>query len=217
MQQQLNHPVVEFLANLYFETKRLFYQFRYPNVAIAKGVRIKDSLQISGKVKVTIGAGSRLRKRVRFSGSGEITIGCNVSLNGPWIGCQRAIAIGDECLISDCFIADSDYHNLEPHLRHCPPGPKASAPIVIERNVWVGARATVMKGVHIGENSVVGLGTVVRKSVPANVVVIGNPQQIVKHFDVEQYSCNGKTPEQSESAIYDSLSREEAISALQNH
>lgn len=216
MQQHLNHPIVEFLANLYFETKRLFYQFRYPNVTIAKGVRIKDSLNVSGKVKVTIGAGSRLRKRVRFSGSGEITIGCNVSLNGPWIGCQRSIAIADECLISDCFIADSDYHNLEPHLRHCPPGPKASAPIVIERNVWVGARATVMKGVHIGENSVVGLGSVVRKSVPPNVVVIGNPQQIVKHFDPEKYSSDGKATEH-EVALCQSLSREEAMSALQDH
>ncbi|NEQ02343.1 MAG: hypothetical protein F6K59_26645 [Moorea sp. SIO3F7] len=40
----------------------------------------------------------------------------------------------------------------------------------------------MMKGVHIGENSVVGLGSVVRQSVPPGVVVIGNPQQIVKHF-----------------------------------
>jgi acetyltransferase-like isoleucine patch superfamily enzyme len=106
-------------------------------------------------------------------------------LNGPKIGCDRTITIGDNCLISDCFLADSDYHNLEPHLRHHPPSPKVSAPIHIERNVWIGARATVMKGVRIGTNSVVGLGSVVRKSVPPNVVVIGNPQQIVKHFAVQ--------------------------------
>jgi maltose O-acetyltransferase len=42
-----------------------------------------------------------------------------------------------------------------------------------------------MKGVHIGADSVVGLGSVVRKSIPPGVVVIGNPQQIVKHFDLE--------------------------------
>ena len=83
-------------------------------------------------------------------------------------------------MISDCYLVDTDYHNLEPHLRHAPPGPKVTAPIVIERNVWIGAKATVMKGVRIGENSAIGLGSVVRKSVPANVVVIGNPQQIVK-------------------------------------
>lgn len=182
----INHPVVKDLANLYFEAKRLLYQLRYSNVSIAQGVRIKGSLVVNGTVKVTIGSGSRLGKRVLIYGSGTVTIGSNVSLNGPWIGCERSITIGDECLISDCAIADSDYHNLEPHLRHCPPGPKVSAPIVIERNVWIGARATVMKGVTVGADSVVGLGCVVRQSVPPRVVVIGNPQQIVKHFDLGQ-------------------------------
>lgn len=183
--QQLNHPVLKVTASLYFEVKRLFYQLKYPNLAMAKGVRIKGSLHVQGSVRVTIGSGSRLGKHVQIYGSGELTIGCNVLVNGACIGCERAVTIGDECLISDCFIADSDYHNLEPHLRHCPPGPKVSAPIVIERNVWIGARATVMKGVHIGANSVVGLGSVVRQSVPSGVVAIGNPQQIVKHFDLE--------------------------------
>lgn len=182
----LNHPVLKDLANLYFEAKRLFYRMRYPNVLLAKGVRIKGTLQVNGTVKVTIGPGSRLGKHVLIYGSGTVTIGSNVLLNGPWIGCERSITIGDECLISDCAIADSDYHNLEPHLRHCPPGPKVSAPIVIERNVWIGARATVMKGVNIGADSAVGLACVVRKSVPPGVVVIGNPQQIVKQFDLKQ-------------------------------
>ncbi len=180
--QQINHPFLKFLANLYFEAKRLYYQFRYPNLTLAKGVQIKGSLEVAGSVKVVIGSGSRLGKEVLIYGSGDVNIGSNVLLNGPCIGCECSITVGDECLISDCFLADSDYHNLQPHLRHCPPGPKVSAEIVIERNVWIGARATVMKGVHIGENSVVGLGSVVRKSVPPGVVVIGNPQQIVKHF-----------------------------------
>ncbi len=181
---QLNHPVLKVIASLYFEIKRLFYQLKYPNLTMARGVQIKGSLHIQGSVRVAIGAGSRLGKHVQIYGSGELTIGYNVLLNGACIGCERAVTIGDECLISDCFIADSDYHNLEPHLRHCPPGPKVSAPIIIERNVWIGARATVMKGVHIGANSVVGLGSVVRQSVPSGVVAVGNPQQIVKHFNL---------------------------------
>lgn len=187
--QQINHPVLKVLTNLYFEFKRSFYQLRYPNVKLAKGVRIKGSLHVQGRVRVVIGEGTRLSKQVLIYGSGEVIVGRNVLLNGPWIGCDRSVTIGDDCLISDCAIADSDYHNLEPHLRHCPPGPKVSAPIVIERNVWIGARATVMKGVHIGTDSVVGLGSVVRKSVAAGVVVIGNPQQVVKHL----YPQNNQT------------------------
>ena len=45
-----------------------------------------------------------------------------------------------------------------------------------------------MKGVHIGADSVVGLGSIIRKSVPQGVVAIGNPQQIVKHFDLQHQS-----------------------------
>jgi acetyltransferase-like isoleucine patch superfamily enzyme len=162
--------------------KRQYYQVRYPNIVLAKDAIVKGSLKVSGTVKVEIGAGSRLGKKVEIYGSGQLIVGRNVLLNGPKIGCDRTITIGDDCLISDCFLADSDYHNLEPHLRHYPTSPRVSAPIHIERNVWIGARATVMKGVHIGANSVVGLGSVVRKSIPPDVVVIGNPQQVVKHF-----------------------------------
>ncbi len=184
MQQNISVQLNSF-STLYFAIKRQYYQLRYPNVFLAKDVIIKGSLQVSGSVKVEIGSGSRLGKNVVIYGSGQLIVGQNVSLNGAKIGCDCRITIEDDCLISDCFLADSDYHNLEPHLRHHPPSPKVSAPITIERNVWIGARATVMKGVRIGTNSVVGLGCIVRKSVPSNVVVIGNPQQVVKQFAVQ--------------------------------
>ncbi|PZD71817.1 Maltose O-acetyltransferase [Acaryochloris thomasi RCC1774] len=168
------------LIYLFFEIKRWFYQFQYPNLTLEKGVLIKGSIKIEGSVKVNIETGTRISKQVKIFGGGEVVVGRNVSLNGCWIGCQCSVLISDDCLISDCYLLDSDYHNLEPHLRHSHAGPKVSAPIVLKPNVWVGANATVMKGVHIGENSVVGLGSVVRETVPANVVVIGNPQQILK-------------------------------------
>ena len=178
-----NNLIKEILSSLYFLTKRQFYQLRYPHISLAKGVKIKGSLAISGKVKVTIESETRIGKKVKIFGSGEVKVGKNVSLNGCWIGCQKLVQIADDCLISDCYLLDTDYHNLEPHLRHAPPREKVAAPITIDRNVWIGANSTVMKGVNIGENSVIGLGSVVRKSVPSNVVVIGNPQQIVKSLN----------------------------------
>lgn len=181
--QKIDNPFLRYLAYIYFELKRFFLQLRYPNLTIAPGVTVKGSLEIIKTVKVTIGVGSRLGKRVVIYGNGQLTIGKNVSINGTSIGCETSVEIDDNCLISDCFIADSDYHNLEPALRHSPPSSKAAAPITIKRNVWIGARATIMKGVTVGENSVVGLGSVIRKSVPDNVVVIGNSQQIVKKFE----------------------------------
>jgi acetyltransferase-like isoleucine patch superfamily enzyme len=181
--QKLNNRCSKFLADIYFQAKWVFYNLRYRNLTLAPGVIIKGSLKLEGRVKVNIGDGSRLGKHVIIYGDGELRVGRNVSLNGACIGCETLVTINDDCLISDCYLADSDYHNLEPYLRHAPPGAKVAAPIVIERNVWIGARATIMKGVTVGENSVVGLGCVVRKSIPRNVVAIGNPQQIVKDLD----------------------------------
>ena len=171
------------IVKFYFELKRKLYQLRYPNALIGKRVIIKGSLKISGKVKVEIGDDCRLGKQVKIYGSGQLLVGQNVLLNGPDIGCFCKIVIGDNCLISDCFLIDNNYHNTEPHLRHQLPLHSASAPIDIEQNVWIGARATVMKGVSIGRDSVIGLGSIIRKSVPPNAVVIGNPQIIVKYFN----------------------------------
>ena len=56
-------------------------------------------------------------------------------------------------------------------------------PVIISNNVWIGMNATILKGVTIGENSVVAAGAVVTKSVPANVVVGGNPAIIIKEFN----------------------------------
>ena len=180
--QQNKHPLIVKLAKYYFALKQFYYQLRYRNLTLEPGVLIKGKLIVYGNVKVKIGSGTRIGMTVKIYGSGDVTIGRNTLLNGCRIGCVRSIQIGDECLISDCFLQDSDYHNLEPHLRFAPPGPKVSAPIIIDRNVWIGARATVMKGVHIGQDSVIGLGSIIRQSVPPGVVVIGNPQQIVKNL-----------------------------------
>ena len=193
--RRLDRQIFKTLVNIYFEVKRQLYQFRYPNLTLAKGVKLKGPLKISGSVKVKIDSDTRIRKRLKIFGSGEVTVGKNVSLNGCLIGCQRSVSIADDCLISNCYLIDTDYHNLEPHLRHAPPGPKVTAPIVIERNVWIGANATVMKGVRVGENSVIGLGSVVRKSIPPNVVVIGNPQQIVKSLLPECQSIENQNIE----------------------
>jgi acetyltransferase-like isoleucine patch superfamily enzyme len=164
------------------EVKRHYYSLRYPRVRLGPGVSIKGRLKVKGGTRVDIGAGSRLGKQVLITGPGKVTVGSNTLLNGCWIGSAQDVRIGDRCLISDCDISDSDYHNLPPELRHEPAGPRVVSPIVIGDNVWIGAHAIVLKGVHIGTDSVVGAGTVVRSDVEPGTVVVGNPQQVVKRF-----------------------------------
>jgi acetyltransferase-like isoleucine patch superfamily enzyme len=95
-------------------------------------------------------------------------------------------------------IADSDFHPIEPAARMQdalalapyyegrPERPALkTAPVRIRDNVWVGMGAVILKGVEIGENSVVAAGAIVTRSVPANVVVAGNPAVVVKQLEIK--------------------------------
>jgi acetyltransferase-like isoleucine patch superfamily enzyme len=128
--------------------------------------------------------------------NGSCVIGDFTLLNGALIMAEEKIDIGSHCLVSwNVGIADSDFHPLEPaqrlidaqalapYFKDRPPRPKLkTGPVIIGDNVWIGMNATILKGVTIGENSVVAAGSVVTKSVPANTVVAGNPAVAVKTF-----------------------------------
>ena len=134
-------------------------------------------LKIQEGTRVVLGDRVRVRGRVTINGGGLVTVGADTLLNGCWIGGRTSVTIGAGCLISDCDITDSDFHNLEPSRRHEPPGERTQRPVHLGENVWVGAHAIVLKGSTIGRNSVVGAGAVVRGEVPSDVVVRRQPSQ----------------------------------------
>ena len=76
------------------------------------------------------------------------------------------------------YITDSDWHGIYDRTKRG----EEICPVHIENNVWLGDGAKVLKGVRIGENSIVGAGAIVSRDVPANVVVAGNPAEIVKQL-----------------------------------
>ena len=88
-------------------------------------------------------------------------------------------------IASGVRISDNDGHPIDPGARerHEPITPDETAPVVIGENVWIGARAIILKGVTIGDNAIVGAASVVTKPVPANSVVAGNPAKFVKSLD----------------------------------
>ena len=59
------------------------------------------------------------------------------------------------------------------------------SPVCIKKNAWIGARAIILPGVTIGENAVVGAGSVVTKDVPSNTIVVGNPAKILQTIEME--------------------------------
>lgn len=107
----------------------------------------------------------------------NISLGKNVFLN---TGCTfqdcGGITIGDKTLIGQNVVLSTLNHGFEPENRNT----TYPSPIVIGQNVWVGANATVVPGVTIGDNAIIAAGAVVTKDVPANVVVGGVPAKIIK-------------------------------------
>ena len=119
---------------------------------------------------------------IAASGS-KITIGNNVGISGSTINAVTSVTIGDNTIIgSGCMISDTDSHPVIATERNMPDWPKytKSKPINIGKNVFIGARSIIMKGVTIGDGAVVGAGSVVTKDIPANVIAAGNPAKIVK-------------------------------------
>jgi acetyltransferase-like isoleucine patch superfamily enzyme len=91
------------------------------------------------------------------------------------------IAIGHDGLFGPYVeIIDSNFHDLDPARRHG--GVVRMAPVVIEPTVFLGTGVRVLKGVTIGENTVVGAGAVVASSLPAGVIAAGNPARVVREL-----------------------------------
>ncbi len=147
---------------------------------------------------------------IRRKGSGRILLGDGVNVNasrwGNWLGTPGAmilsvedgavlefkagsgvsssqiianigIEIGEGSMIgAGCLLCDSDMHEV-------PLGSgkaTAKAPIRIGRNVFVGARCIILKGVNIGDGAVVGAGSVVSRDIPAGATAVGNPAVVVR-------------------------------------
>ena len=115
----------------------------------------------------------------------NITLGNDVMLN---YGCVLLdvcpITIGDKTLIGPNVQLLTACHSLDSKLRE--QDVEFGKPITIGRNVWIGGGAIVCPGVTIRDNTVIGAGSVVTKSMPANVIAYGNPCRVHRRIDFDQ-------------------------------
>ena len=110
----------------------------------------------------------------------NITIGKNVFINSCCcFQDQGGIEIGDNVLIGQQVVLATLNHDLMPEKR----ANMSPAPIKIGNDVWIGAHATILAGVTIGNGAVIAAGAVVTKDVPANTVVGGVPAKIIKNIE----------------------------------
>lgn len=106
----------------------------------------------------------------------KLTIGDHCSFSGVSIWCFNSITLGNHVRVgANCLIMDGDAHQDDPRSGK-------NKPIIIEDNVWLGGSVTVLKGVTIGRNSLIGYGSIVTKDIPANVIAAGNPCKVIREL-----------------------------------
>lgn len=114
-----------------------------------------------------------------------ITIGDNVGISQTALIALANITIGNNVKIGGgTCIYTSDFHSLDAKNRisendraHC-----KSLPVVIKDNVFIGSRCMILKGVTLGENSIIGAGSVVVGAIPANQIWAGNPARFIREI-----------------------------------
>ncbi len=186
--------------NLRFILKKMLGQ---PTLKIGSNSSIGSSARIlnaSGRSdRITVGENTRIEGELFvFSHGGQLEIGdwCFI---GPgsriWSAC--CISIGDRVLIShNCNIIDSLTHPINANKRHLQfkeilrsGHPRNidldERPVKVNDDVWIGAGATILRGVSIGCASIVGAGSVVTSDVPPHTIVAGNPARIIRTLNAE--------------------------------
>lgn len=183
-------------------------QLKYGDQLVTKGpIRILGKLpvcKLPGNGKIILGSKVVLNSDFKKSNTaltykctlvcgleGTIEIGDDTMLNGVAITAYDKVTIGKNCQIaSGTFISDTDFHPIDAATRvresmgykidHKQVNKKA---IFIGNNVWIGWGSIILKGVKIGDNSIIAAGAVVLNDVPANVLVAGNPAAIKRKYD----------------------------------
>lgn len=112
-----------------------------------------------------------------LSKNAKIEIGDNCGFSGTVIGAAKYIKLGNNVRCgANTLITDTDWHTDDYRTGE-------NKEVIIADNVWLGYGVKVLKGVHIGENSLIGANSVVTKDIPANVIAAGNPCKVIKQLN----------------------------------
>src|SRR3989454_6751881 len=149
-----------------------------PRVTIGPRLLGNGRLRISGpgrgvlEADVNAWSHAEVNRLVTTRPQAVIHVGHNARLNGCTIIAADRVEVGADCVLGSCEIRDHLPYSESPEERRLPAQPK---PVVIERNVWIGGQVSVLPGVRIGRDSVVGIHTVVFDDVPPGVIAGGDP------------------------------------------
>jgi acetyltransferase-like isoleucine patch superfamily enzyme len=118
-----------------------------------------------------------------------LEVGAHFAMTGGTLCAVERIIIGNNVAVgANTIITDSDFHTLDWKQRRLESSGGRTAGVVIEDDVFIGMNCLVLKGVTIGQGTVVGAGSVVSMEVPPNVIVAGNPARMVRELPQIKFS-----------------------------
>lgn len=161
--------------------------------------KIGGKIYIRGRGKVILGKDIIINSSLKtnfYSGNyrsvifcgenGKLSIANGTGISNSVIICEKKIDIGNNVKIgSGCLIYDTDCHSLNPVERrdYTRDNPQCK-PIYIADDVFIGARSIILKGSKIGENSIIGAGSVVSGEIPKNEIWAGNPAKFIRKINL---------------------------------
>ncbi|MFL9844954.1 acyltransferase [Flavobacterium rhizosphaerae] len=147
----------------------------------------KKKLDYYKSIMKFVGENVRIDSDVNIIVPKNFSIGSNSSIASfTTIYATHGIKIGENCWISsNCGISSYNHViNSDNRFRDKNQDKYYSKPVIIGNNVWVGMNSCILPGITIGDNSVIGSGSVVTKDVPSNEIWVGNPARMIKKIDI---------------------------------
>jgi acetyltransferase-like isoleucine patch superfamily enzyme len=140
-----------------------------PNCALDRGVTLICSGESLTEPKIIIGANTYINRNTLIDAIALVKIGCDCAI-GP-----------------NCYLTDHD-HGLNPKF---PPllQSMVHSNTKIGDRVWIGANVTILKGVNIGDDAVIGAGSVVTKNIPQAAIAVGVPAKVIKWKKLSEVVC----------------------------
>jgi len=153
----------------------------FPQVRLKPGsvVQMGDDVSLCSLSRLNPLAPARRVSLITNTAAARIILKEGVGISSSVLSSFVSITIGKHTLIgADCLIMDSDFHGFPLDAGQ----PVKSAPVEIGDYVFIGARSIILKGVKIGNRSVIGAGSVVSSDIPENSLAAGNPARVVRTF-----------------------------------
>lgn len=174
---------MKYIKNVTFKSNILVIK-GFPMIKNKGLFTIEDNVKINSKYSVNP-IGGNLFSTFIIDKNAVLLIKRGTRISNSTIYCKKEIIIGENVFIGgDTKIYDTDFHSLKLEERIKPfDSDIKSKSINIENGVFIGASCIILKGVTIGENSIIGAGSVVTKNIPKNEIWAGNPAKFIRKID----------------------------------